>query len=357
MAEGILEQSFAGTAIEPERHFFQIGGEMLDAETMPCSYDAALEQRERAFDRVGMNVARNINVPMRDGFVGFLPLSIQSPWVDSRFVGNKHLYGVADVLADDFCNRRRFGVFGAEQPQLPIALPDADNHVFFASWAIDSRLPAQIGFVDLNNAIERGFLRFQHGRADAMAEIPRRFVSADFQDALNLQRGDTLFRLREQERCDEPFSERQMGVVKYCSRCDGELRLASAAPQHGFSPLHTSSLFLSAFRADWAGRPTELLQVFPALAFAIELRHKFMETNARKSYRRHGHSPMKKRNPKRKSDRQVLKEIFPPEIVKEVDATLEDLDSKRRVYKNPHRKGAKPIKPWGRKWVEEKLSE
>src|SRR5438477_12812993 len=35
-----------------------------------------------------------------------------------------------------------------------------------------------------------------------------------------------------------------------------------------------------------------------------------------------GHAPMKKKK-RQKSDRQVLKELFPPEIVREVDATLE----------------------------------
>jgi hypothetical protein len=61
---------------------------------------------------------------------------------------------------------------------------------------------------------------------------------------------------------------------------------------------------------------------------------------------------MKKK--RQKSDRQVLKEIFPPEIVREVDATLEDLDGKPKRLPNPAKK---PLKPWGRKWVEEKKSE
>jgi hypothetical protein len=61
---------------------------------------------------------------------------------------------------------------------------------------------------------------------------------------------------------------------------------------------------------------------------------------------------MKKK--RQKSDRQVLKELFPPEIVREVDATLEDLDEKPKARSNPPKR---PVKPWGRKWVEEKKSE
>ncbi|MGC1106360.1 MAG: hypothetical protein WA876_07460 [Candidatus Acidiferrales bacterium] len=56
---------------------------------------------------------------------------------------------------------------------------------------------------------------------------------------------------------------------------------------------------------------------------------------------------MKKR--KKKTDREVLKELFPPEIVREVDAILEDVDGVPR-RENPS--GKKTPKPWGRKWSE-----
>jgi hypothetical protein len=48
----------------------------------------------------------------------------------------------------------------------------------------------------------------------------------------------------------------------------------------------------------------------------------------------------------------VLKELFPPEIVTEVDAILEDVDKPAKARSNPT--GRKAPKPWGRKWVEEK---
>ena len=59
---------------------------------------------------------------------------------------------------------------------------------------------------------------------------------------------------------------------------------------------------------------------------------------------------------KKKTDRQVLKDLFPREIVKEVDAVLEDLNppAKLKMRPNPPRR---PLKPWGRKWVEEKKRE
>lgn len=61
---------------------------------------------------------------------------------------------------------------------------------------------------------------------------------------------------------------------------------------------------------------------------------------------------MKKR---KKTDREVLKELFPQEIVEEVDAILEEVDNPIPCRSNPS--GKKDPKPWGRKWAEEKKRE
>jgi len=61
---------------------------------------------------------------------------------------------------------------------------------------------------------------------------------------------------------------------------------------------------------------------------------------------------MKKK--KQKTDRQVLKELFPPEIVREVDAILDDVDNPGTKVRRKNPGGQKPPKPWGRRWVEEK---
>ena len=60
---------------------------------------------------------------------------------------------------------------------------------------------------------------------------------------------------------------------------------------------------------------------------------------------------MKKK--RQKTDHQVLKELFPPEIVEEVDTILQEVDNPPKLRrKNPT--GEKPPKPWGRKWTEGK---
>jgi hypothetical protein len=151
-----------------------------------------------------------------------------------------------------------------------------------------------------------------------------------------------------------------VGIVENSARHDGELRLALDTAQNGFPATYAGDLFLSALRADWTIGPAQCFQVLPALAFAVETRHKIREVDSLKDRRnsRHGHAPMKQKKGKRqKSDRQVLKRIFPQEIVREVDATLEDLDGPKRLPNPLPNPPKRPLKPWGRKWAEEKKSE
>lgn len=57
---------------------------------------------------------------------------------------------------------------------------------------------------------------------------------------------------------------------------------------------------------------------------------------------------------KKKADREVLREIFPDEIVKEVEEVIAEVDRGPMAHrKNPDDgKPAKRLKPWGKKWVE-----
>jgi hypothetical protein len=58
----------------------------------------------------------------------------------------------------------------------------------------------------------------------------------------------------------------------------------------------------------------------------------------------------KRKSKKQKSDREVLRDIFPEEIVLEVDETIKELDAEPR-RENP---GNKKVKPWGKKWAEQR---
>src|SRR5229473_1289187 len=53
VSKRVEEQRMTLATIEAERHFVQIGRQMLGADAMPRADDSALEQRERGFNRVG----------------------------------------------------------------------------------------------------------------------------------------------------------------------------------------------------------------------------------------------------------------------------------------------------------------
>jgi hypothetical protein len=59
---------------------------------------------------------------------------------------------------------------------------------------------------------------------------------------------------------------------------------------------------------------------------------------------------MKKKS-KKQTDREVIEELFAPEVVAEMDRMLKELDGPPR-RENPS--GKKAPKPWGRKWSEER---
>jgi hypothetical protein len=70
MTQGIQKQGWRLPAIEAELHFGKIGREMVRADLVPRSNDAALEQGECGFNRVGINIPANVLlVATVDGFM------------------------------------------------------------------------------------------------------------------------------------------------------------------------------------------------------------------------------------------------------------------------------------------------
>jgi len=363
MPEGILKERVTFPSIKSEGHFFQVRGEMFDGDVVPRSHDAALQKREGIFDSVGMDVSTHVDSPaVADGLMA---ISTESRfhhcfWVANPIVRDNHFCALTDVLADVLGKCSRFGVFDMKKPHISAALSYANDDFFPGQMRATSTalLATNIGFVHFDNSAQERSLCFEHRGTDAMAEIPRCFVAADFQNALHLERGDAFLRFANKEGSNQPLSERQMRIVEHGARRDGKLRLTRHATQHSFAVNNASDFIPFTLRTDWTIGPAELFKERPTLAFAVELLHKVRKADTRQNRRndraRHGYAPMKKTK-KRKTDRQVLKEIFPPEIVREVDETLRDLDGETPKHRsNPPKR---PLKPWGRKWVEEKKRE
>src|SRR5208282_1717068 len=62
MAQRVDEQVGVLAAIESKLHLRQVGLQMLRADPVPSANDAALEQRERRFNGVGVNAPVNVNL-------------------------------------------------------------------------------------------------------------------------------------------------------------------------------------------------------------------------------------------------------------------------------------------------------
>jgi hypothetical protein len=360
ITERILEQSFRLAAVEPETHFVQIGREMFRGDFVPRAHDAALKQAECGFDGVGMNVSHDVDpATVIDGFVPCprYPGALHREGIGREIVRDNHVHILADVLSNKLCNRPGFDIACMEQAQFPVTLPNSDNDLLFRVAPRVSPpfgCPAPyVGFVHFDNSRQFVAAAFDHRGTDTVAEIPRGFIPSDAKHSLNLAGRDALFRLGQDVGGDKPFCQRQMRIVEYGSSGDAELCLTLNATEHGFAALDTGDLFLATLRAGSAIGPAEIFEVLATLDFAVETRHKVRKVKRRpnRTNRSHGHAPMKKK--RQKTDRQVLKEIFPPEIVAEVDAVIDEVDNPpKRVRENPS--GKKPPKPWGRKWTEQK---
>ena len=123
MTQGIQEQSRGFSAVEAECHLVQVGREMFDADFVPRSHDAALEQGEGGFHGVCMDVTVNVDTRLVfDCFVfrgqsGFL----HGTWIRSKFIGHHNFNILTDVFCDVLCQRPRPRIGGMEKSQIAAA--------------------------------------------------------------------------------------------------------------------------------------------------------------------------------------------------------------------------------------------
>lgn len=128
MTQGVQKQIGILPAIEAETHLFQIGGKMLCADVMQCSHDAAFQERERIFDRIGIDVVFHVYLSaVLDLLVGHVGTEFDDcSHVGWEFVGNDDIGSLADILSDVLRQRSRLHTPGAEEPKGSLRLPDAN---------------------------------------------------------------------------------------------------------------------------------------------------------------------------------------------------------------------------------------
>ena len=275
MTQSIEEQIGAIAAVEPKFHLFQVGREMLGRDAMPRPGNSALEERESRFDCVGMNVAHDVDAgTVIDFLVGFGALRFpHGRLVCGSVVGENHVYVLGDVFADVPSERASLCVVSMEEPEITIALADADYDFFvveFSHLALVAVPAANVGHIHFDFAIQHWLVGLSHCVPNAVAEIPRGFVGHPH-GTLNLQSGHALFGFAEQVRNEEPFSERQVRVIKDRPRSNGELVIAVLAVEELLFGFEANDGHVAA-KATRPFGPAEPYQQFPAFVFGSEQR-------------------------------------------------------------------------------------
>jgi len=268
MAESIHEKVAVFAAIEAKRHFLQVGRKMFATHVMPCSHDAALQERERGFDGVRVNEAGDIFAAVIDCFVRLPLFRVEAERINRGFIGHDDFDIFAQVLVYDLPDGFRVRVVGVDESQFAVTFADSENDLLFSARTTTASLATDISFINFDRAVHHG-LRFLHGRANPMAEIPRGFVGADSERPLNLAGRHTLLRFAEKKSCDEPLFERKMGVMENRSRRRRKLIVAGLAVEDllfGFE-FHGVSI---AARAPRSFRPAKPSEQFTALRVGRE---------------------------------------------------------------------------------------
>jgi hypothetical protein len=285
MTQGFGKQVAVLSPVEAELHLRQIPGKMLGRDLVPRSHDAALEQRERRFDGIGMHVAFDVNASrMLDGFVLRPHVAeqgrrgiVQRTRVTAGIVRNDHFYRAANVLLDELRQRAALNIVNVEESQIAAALPDSEHDVFVRpasalSAALDS---ANIGFVQFDRACQgRAFCR-RHCEADAMAQVPRRLV-AHADGSLELIRRHALSRLTEQQDSKKPSFEGELRIPEDRACGDAKLVMAGVADQNRAASRHIA-LAPDTFRSDG---PAQTLKQVPAAIFIGETRHEITKSHS-----------------------------------------------------------------------------
>src|SRR2546428_9895164 len=271
MTQRVQEQIGILPAIEAECHLIQVGCEMLCADPMPRSDNAAFQEGESIFNGIGMHFALDINL----GFVlDSLMLSLcyscfgDCIGVNRMLIGNQNVHVLTDVVSNVLRNSTLLNIGCMEETKIAITLPDSYDDllcVVSESWfALASvQLAADIGFIYFDSTVKHGLIYFLHSSTDAMAKIPSSLI-AHADCTLDLVSGDSLACFAEQQCNHEPFCERQMGVMEDRASGNGELVITFGAIEQLVTGNQPNNFLCAATRAFGSVRPAQSFEQFPA---------------------------------------------------------------------------------------------
>src|SRR6266478_333112 len=200
---------------------------MFGADTMPRSYNPALEQRECGLHRVcayhyALLSAHILVLAVVDALMLRVPKLRHLEVIELGFIGHDYVNGRVHIAGDDLVQRVLIDVVSPDEVKMPAALTDSNDGGFVLQLPmVTALLPSDVCFVNLDCAGEL-VIRLSHCSPNPMAQIPRGLV-ADSESPLDLIRRHALARLTEQVRGKKPLPQGQMCVVEDRSHGDGEL--------------------------------------------------------------------------------------------------------------------------------------
>lgn len=203
---------------------------------------AALNQRPKTFNRVGVNSTDNVLVfAVVNHFVRKRSgqIDVTGPRVRSQ---------EADLVGNGFPNElgyaRAINTFQDASDDFALALDCADNADLAGAAAAPATaalipvfvfvLPTDVGFVHFDDTAEFIGPMFAEASADAVAHVERGFIRAEAHDALNLQCADALLAGQHHVNDPEPIPERFIRVLEDRPDQHGE---AIAARRSAFGAL------------------------------------------------------------------------------------------------------------------------
>jgi len=232
--ERIAEQKLVLSIVETEGHLLQVGGEMLDGDFMPRSYNAALEETEGRLDCIR---ADRQPAFVTDVFFFAVVHSLvlaailgEVEIVELGFVRHDDIHGRIDVARDNLVDLLLIQILGMNEVQAPAALSDADDRRVLLPLVFVLCVTTDVHLINFDRARQL-VLCFFHCLADAMAQIPRGLVG-DSEHSLDLIRAHSLARFRKQVDNEKPLSQRQMRVMEDGSNRHRKLVAAGIANVH-----------------------------------------------------------------------------------------------------------------------------
>ena len=263
----LFEKHRVVTVIEPETNLIEIRWQVLGADLVIRTNQAALQKAPHVFDGIDMRVPRcNLF-----GFVDFLVLHrAANGIVSGQCVSDDHFDVLSKIRLNEFRQRFFVQLGHGFKANLTAAFNHSGNRRLArrAAPALPRLASPDIRFIGFNDAIERAVV-WLHGMADSVTEMPRRLVG-HAKRAFHLIGGHAFLRFAHEINGQKPFPKRQMRIVKYAAGCHRKLVATGIAIVLVALRDCRNALGIAA-RAAHAVNPAQFYKVGAAGVFTVKL--------------------------------------------------------------------------------------